>query len=299
MYHFNCICQMMCACLFSQISIDVLVSVIISLFTFIMGYVITEIISKCYRYRTRKQIKRTIVECCSQVLSHLKDYVSNLQRFSTQVAQSDELINQQFKCNRIALSKLNEFSFDKLSDAILLHVKHKNKSDIPKMFFQYLSNIEYLIQVQKIIELHYDEYKNKSTDYVQQWNKLWPLFCKDLEDNLYRTRGDSTSTEANIYRTLYDALWKSKDTTINGQIALSALMLFFSKGAHALSTNVSSNYLADTRMLFSQLHIIIIQIEQLKKMSNVINDYVVYVQNVYNSLMNIKSFYSECTIRWW
>lgn len=48
------------ACIFSEVSADVIFSVIISLGTFILGYIITGAISKQQKFKERRLIQQTI-----------------------------------------------------------------------------------------------------------------------------------------------------------------------------------------------------------------------------------------------
>lgn len=288
------------ACIFREVSADVIFSVIISLGTFILGYIITGAIFKQQKFKERRLIQQTIVEGLERVQSHLITYIESVHKLANDIQSSDELNPQAFKCNRVSLSKFNEIPFDKLSDALLFHIKRKKQAQASKILFQYISDIEFLIEVQKLITEHYNQYKDTFVDYMNQWNDLWPSFCKDIEDNFHRLSSTVASAELAVYQDVTSVLDDMTKKCQGNQIKLSVLQNFFAACRDILNrpTMYPSN-LTDTRVLFLKLHTIILQISVLREYSQVFTNYVKSITDVQTELERIKEFYQENKTRWW
>ena len=288
------------ACIFSEVSADVIFSVIISLGTFILGYIITGAIFKQQKFKERRLIQQTIVEGLERVQSHLITYIESVRKLANDIQSSDELNPQAFKCNRVSLSKFNEIPFDKLSDALLFHIKRKKQAQASKILFQYISDIEFLIEVQKLVRDQYIEYKDTSRDYMDQWNALWPSFSKDIEDNLHRLLPLGTSSELSVYQVIESALDKMTKKCHGNQVKLSVLKDFFAECLDILNrSTVYSSHMSETRILFFKLHIISIQISGLREYSQVFTNYVKSITDVQTELERIKEFYQENKTRRW
>jgi hypothetical protein len=290
------------ACIFSEVSADVIFSVIISLGTFILGYIITGAISKQQKFKERRLIQQTIVEGLEGIQSHLRTYIGSVRKLANDIQSSDELNPQAFKCNRVSLSKFNEIPFDKLSDALLFHIKRNKQAEASRILFQYISDIEFLIEVQTLVKEHYNQYKDTFVAYMNQWNDLWPSFCKDIEGNFHRLSLTGGSAELVVYQDISSTLDDMTKKCHGNQIKLSVLQSFFATCRDILNRPTVTVYpsnLADTRVLFLKLQTIILQISVLQEYSQVFTNYVNSITDVQTELKCIKEFYQANETRWW
>lgn len=147
-----------------------LISLGVSVLTFLFGFIISEAIRRSNKSNELKQYKQFIQEWVEKSNSNLEEYIRSLEDFSKEVKVNTDLNIAQWKTSMIHLSEINRIPLEKFSDIYLWGHTKKNREQNRKELMNLLYQIEYLNKVEEIIKSIYDEYCINNNKIMDEWN---------------------------------------------------------------------------------------------------------------------------------
>lgn len=147
-----------------------LISLGISVLTFIFGFIVSEAIRRYNKSNELKQYKQFIQEWVTKSNSNLDEYIHSLEDFSKKVKVNTDLNIAQWRTTLIHLSEINKMPLEKFSDIYLWGHRKKNREQNRKKLMDFLYQVEYFNKVESIIMSVYNEYCIHNNKIMDEWN---------------------------------------------------------------------------------------------------------------------------------
>lgn len=147
-----------------------LISLGVSVLTFLLGFIVSEVIRRYNKSNDLKQYKQFIQEWIDKSNSNLDEYINSLEDFSQKVSINTDLNIIQWRTPIIHLSEIGKIPLEKFSDIYIWGHSKESKEQNRKELMNLLYQIEYLNKVEVIIKSVYDEYCMNNNKIMEEWN---------------------------------------------------------------------------------------------------------------------------------
>lgn len=194
-----------------------LISLGVSVLTFIFGFIVSEAIRRYNKSNELKQYKQFIQEWVARSNSNLDEYIHSLEDFSKKVKVNTDLNIAQWNTSLIHLSEISKIPLEKFSDIyIYLWGHHKeNREQNRKELMNFLYQVEYFNKVESIIMSTYNEYCTHNNKIMDEWNSNYMQMIDYIGTCDTESMSEEDSTIFNKVISLLMALIKT-DGTFSG-----------------------------------------------------------------------------------
>lgn len=270
------------------------ISIPVSIITFILGFIIAEIIRRWNKSNELKQYKQFIEEWVTKSDSTLGKYITSLEKFSNEIKGNTDLNIPKWETGIIHLSRINSIPLEKYSDIYIFGISNKIKNENRIQLMNFLFQLEYIEKCPSAIMSAYNEYCKQNEKIMDEWN----LYYMQLIDlfQMYNNIGSDTFEEEYFHRIikLFTPLlaeasqgviittnkWSDKfispsmEILSNDECANSPLLLQIIKLIKGLNiTIIKHNKLNEFNIIFDEY------IESLKSAQSIINKAIQYFRN--------------------
>lgn len=149
-----------------------LISLIVSILIFIIGFVINEAIRRWNKATELRQDKKFIEEWTEKSNSTLTTYIESLEEFSKKIKESTDLNIAQWKTGIIHLTRINSIPLEKYSDIYIYGLNERGLLDDEnrKKLMNFLYQLEYVEKCPSLAMSVYDNYCKQNEKVMDEWN---------------------------------------------------------------------------------------------------------------------------------
>lgn len=192
-----------------------LISLGVSVLTFIFGFIVSEAIRRYNKSNELKQYKQFIQEWVARSNSNLDEYIHSLEDFSKKVKVNTDLNIAQWNTSLIHLSEISKIPLEKFSDIYLWGHHKENREQNRKELMNFLYQVEYFNKVESIIMSTYNEYCTHNNKIMDEWNSNYMQMIDYIGTCDTESMSEEDSTIFNKVISLLMALIKT-DGTFSG-----------------------------------------------------------------------------------
>ncbi|MDR2891253.1 MAG: hypothetical protein LBV18_06670 [Alistipes sp.] len=160
-------------------SIEVWVAIIIPTVVFAVGVLINWCITKRNKHRELKLYKNLIESWTESASKNIDRQIKSLRQFGENVKHNDKMNFPRYEQYMIHFTRLNSLPIEKIAEVFMENIDDKGKKS-PEMMYDYLSAIEYIMEMQKRISKYFDQYVLESEQIREEWHKNFKNFTEAL-----------------------------------------------------------------------------------------------------------------------
>lgn len=277
-----------------DILLPVLISTVVSLGIFFLGYYSTNRHRRKQKQEEREVVKDAIVIWAEESIPILRKYIHSIKTLADKIKKSDEILPQAFAIQNITIDVLSQFTIDRLTDSLHRGLSaEKEKKD--KMLNAYLSSVSFIINMRSDVRTTYENYNTNCNQFLLEWNKQWRAYTQNVALNYTRVQSmPPTSPERVYYETLtayIDKVVKSTPRLNPPFSILYDLMLRIKAYDNTITTTLPA--IITTSYLAGEVFIIASHIEGVREYSNMFVDIAKNIEIAVGNFEKAVTFFKE------